>query len=127
MVVVSVFVQFFDTKLGDVLLRWPWGIGGVAGHGLSPTGGFSSFFRFFGVFFGMMRRRLHLKVKIRSSPFYPCSGGASSIDGGLCSRRISWDSFGFRVRWCGFKSVSSNLRLSSLATVVALVRWFLRP
>jgi hypothetical protein len=40
-----------------------------------------------------------------------------------CARRISRDPFGFRVCWCGFRSVSSDLRLSSLAMVVALVRW----
>jgi hypothetical protein len=40
-----------------------------------------------------------------------------------CARWISWDPVGFRVRWCGFKSVSSDLRLSSLSMVAALVRW----
>ena len=38
-------------------------------------------------------------------------------------RRISWDPVCFRVRWCVFRSVSSDLRLSSLAMVAALVRW----
>jgi hypothetical protein len=40
-----------------------------------------------------------------------------------CARRISRDPIIFRVRWCGFMSVSSDLRLSSLAMVAALVRW----
>jgi hypothetical protein len=31
----------------------------------------------------------------------------------------------FRVRWCGFRPVSSDLRLSSLTMVAALVRWCL--
>ena len=74
----------------------------------------------------MVRRRLHLDVRIRSSPLYPRSGGASSIGRGRvesCARRISRDLIGFRVRWCGFRSVSSDLKLSSWATVTALVRW----
>jgi hypothetical protein len=41
----------------------------------------------------------------------------------LCAHRISWDPVGFRVYWCGFMIVSSDLRLSSLAMVAALVRW----
>jgi hypothetical protein len=40
-----------------------------------------------------------------------------------CARRISRDPIGFRVRWCGFRSISSDLKLSSWATVTALVRW----
>jgi hypothetical protein len=75
----------------------------------------------------ILKRRLHLEVRIRSSPPYPCSGGASHAGGGrveLCARRISRDPIGFRVRWCGFRSVSFNLRLSSLAIVADLVRWF---
>jgi hypothetical protein len=87
----------------------------------------SSFRLFFGVFFiKMVKRRLHFEVRIRSSPPYPRSGGASCAGGGRvesCARRISWDPVGFRVRWCDFKSVSSDLRFSSLAMVAALVRW----
>jgi hypothetical protein len=91
--------------------------------------GLCSLFRlFFGVFFAeMVKRQLHLEVRIRSSPSYPCFGGAYRASGGRvksCARRISRDPVGFRVRWCGFRSVSSNLRLSSLAMVAALVRWF---
>jgi hypothetical protein len=41
----------------------------------------------------------------------------------LYARRISWDPVGFRVSWCGFMSVSSDLWLSSLAMVTALVCW----
>jgi hypothetical protein len=40
-----------------------------------------------------------------------------------CARRISRDLVGFRVHWYDFRSVSSDLRLSSLAMVAALVRW----
>jgi hypothetical protein len=74
----------------------------------------------------MVRRRLLPEVRIRSSPSYPRSGGASSVGGGrveLCVRRISRDLVVSRVRLCGFRSVSSDLRLSSLAMVAALVRW----
>jgi hypothetical protein len=79
------------------------------------------------VFFGMVRRRLLPKVRIRFSPSYPRSGGASSIGGGhkeLCVWRISRDPIVFRVGLCGFRPVSSDLRFSSLAVVAALVRWF---
>jgi hypothetical protein len=40
-------------------------------------------------FFGIVRRQLHPKVRIRYFPFYPRSGGASSGDGGrveLCAQ-----------------------------------------
>ena len=88
---------------------------------------FRSLFRFLSsVFFEMVRRRLHLEVRIRSSSSYPRSGGASSADGGRVEafvRRISWDPVRFRVRPCGCRSGSSDLRLSSLAMVTALVRW----
>jgi hypothetical protein len=40
-----------------------------------------------------------------------------------CVRQISWDPIGFHVLWCGFRSFSFNLWLSSLAMVVAMVRW----
>jgi hypothetical protein len=40
-----------------------------------------------------------------------------------CVRRIFSDLFGFGIRWCGFRSVSFDLQLSSLAMVAALVRW----
>jgi hypothetical protein len=47
---------------------------------------------FFLVFFvKMVKRRLHLEVRIKSSSSYPRSGGASRADGGrveLCARRI---------------------------------------
>jgi hypothetical protein len=42
----------------------------------------------------------------------------------LCVPRISWDCVGFRVRWCGFNSSSSDLQISSLAMVAALGSWF---
>ena len=96
-------------------------------HGPSPAGSFRpQFSLLFSLFFGMVRWRLHPEVRIRSSPPYPRSGGACSADGGrveLCARRISWDSVGFRVSWCDFMSVSSDLWLSSLAMVTALVCW----
>jgi hypothetical protein len=90
--------------------------------------GFRSLFSlFFGVFFiKMVKRRLHLEVRIRSFPSYPRSGGASRTGEGRvesCAQRISRDPVGFCIRWCGFRSVSSDLRLSSLAMVAALVRW----
>jgi hypothetical protein len=82
---------------------------------------------FFGVFFvKMVKRRLHLEVRIRSSPPYPRSGGASRAEGGrveLCARWISRNPVGFRVHWCSFRSVSSDIRLSSLAMVATLVHW----
>lgn len=91
--------------------------------------GFGFLFRlFFGVFFGMVRGRLHSEVRIRSSPLYPHSGGASSAGGGRVESfvwRISWDLVYFFACWCGFKPVSSDLRLSllsSLVIVAALVR-----
>jgi hypothetical protein len=88
--------------------------------------GFRSLFRlFFVVFFGMVRQQLH-QVRIKSSPPYPRSGGSSSTSAGRvesCIRRISWDLVGFRVRLCGFRSFSSDQRLSSLAMVAALVCW----
>jgi hypothetical protein len=74
----------------------------------------------------ILRRRLYPKIKIRSSPPYPRSGGASSVVRACvesCARRISWDPIGFHVPLCGLRSVSSDLRLSSLAMVAALVRW----
>ena len=57
---------------------------------------------------------------------YPRSDGASSTDGGrveLCVQRISRDPIGFHVRSCGFRSGSSDLRVSCLVMFVALVRW----
>jgi hypothetical protein len=43
----------FRSLAGDVAgplrLRWPWGIGGVADHGLSPGEGFSFFVMLFSV------------------------------------------------------------------------------
>ena len=36
---------------------------------------------FSSVFFEMLRRRLHIEVRKKSSPLYPRSGGASSTDG----------------------------------------------
>ena len=74
----------------------------------------------------MLRRRLRPEVRIKSSPVYPRSGGASCANGervGSFVRRISWDPVRFHVRWCVFSSVSFDLRLSSLAMVAALVHW----
>jgi hypothetical protein len=74
----------------------------------------------------MVKRRLHLEVRIRSYPSYPRSDGATRAGGGrveLCARRISRDPVGFCVCWCGFRSFSSDLQLSWLAMVAALVCW----
>jgi hypothetical protein len=74
----------------------------------------------------MVRRRRHPKIRIRSSPPYPRSGGAPSASGGrveTCVRQIFLDLFGFGNRWCGFKSVFFDLWFLSLAMVAALVRW----
>jgi hypothetical protein len=74
----------------------------------------------------MVRRRRHPEVRIRTSSPYPRSGGAPSASGRRvesCVRRIFSDLFGFGIHWCGFMSVSFDLRLSSLAMVAALVRW----
>jgi hypothetical protein len=40
-----------------------------------------------------------------------------------CVRRIFTDLFCFCYRWCGFRSVSSDLWLSLLVMVADLVRW----
>ena len=64
--------------------------------------------------------------KVHPEMPYPCSGGASSTDGGrveLCVQRISRDPIGFHVRSCGFRSGPSDLRVSCLVMFVALVRW----
>ena len=90
---------------------------------------FRPLFSFFGVFFEMVRRRLHLEVRIRFSLLYPRSGGATSTGGRrveLCVRRIFSDLVRFCVRSCGFRSGYSDLRLSSLAMVAALLRWSFR-
>ncbi|KAM0826378.1 hypothetical protein ACQ4PT_068918 [Festuca glaucescens] len=68
---------------GSFRLRWPWGLVGVADHSPLQVGSFhSEFSLFFGVFFGMARRRQHPEVRIRSSLPYPRSGGASRAGGG---------------------------------------------
>jgi hypothetical protein len=89
-------------------------------------GEFSFLFRlFFGVFFEMVRRQLHSVARIRSSMPDPRSGGASSVGEGRvksCARRISRDPIVLCVRRYGFMLVSSDLRLSSVAMVAALVR-----
>ena len=101
-------------------------LGAVMDLGLSPAGWFSfAVLDSFRVFVRVVRRRRHPGVRIMYSPPYPRSGGASSTNGGrveLCVRRISWDLFGFCVRECGCRSVSFDLRFSSLAMVAALVR-----
>jgi hypothetical protein len=60
-----------------------------------------------------MVKRLRPEVRIRSSPPYPCSGGAPSAGRGhveSCAQRISWDPIGFRVLlW--FQVVLFNLGL----------------
>jgi hypothetical protein len=76
-----------------------------------------------------MERKLHPKARKRSYLPYSRSGDASSANRGRlesCARRISQDLVGFRIRWCGFMSVPSKLRLSSLTLVAALVRWSFR-
>jgi hypothetical protein len=89
--------------------------------GLSTMGEFLvPILGFFCVFFGMVRRRRYLEVRIRSSPLYPRSGGPSSTGERRvesCVRRISWDLVGFHDRLCGFGSVSSDLWFSSSAMV----------
>jgi hypothetical protein len=102
------------------------GLGGMADLGLSSAGEFPHF-RVFCVFFWMVRRQRHPKVSIRSSLPYPCSGGTPSASGGCvesCVLRIFSYLFGLGNRWCGFRSVSSDLWLSSFAMIAALVRWF---
>jgi hypothetical protein len=103
------------------------GLGGTVDPGLSPAGGFPfPILGFFYVFFGIVRRRRHLEVRISYSLPYPRSGGASSTGGGRvesCVRQISWDLVGFRDRLCVFGSISSDLRFSSSAMVDALVCW----
>jgi hypothetical protein len=105
---------------------------GLWRHGVPrPLAGGRVFVRlfrvYFNVFFKMVkRRRLYHVIIIRSSPPYPCSGGASSLSGWCvesCVLHISWDPISFHVCWCSFRLVSSNLWLSLLAIVAALVRW----
>jgi hypothetical protein len=97
-------------------------LGGVANCVLSPAGGFLFLvLGFFSVFFGVVRRRWRLEVRIRPSPPYPCFGGAPSTRGGraeLFVWPISWDTIGFLVCCCGFRFDSSDLRFSSLALVL---------
>ena len=105
----------------------PCGLGGA--EDAAPLSGEG--FRLFcldccSVFFKMVRRRRHRKIKIKFSLFYPRSGGVPSADGGrveLCVRPIYWDPVRFRVRLCGYRPVSSDLCLSSLTMVAALMRW----
>jgi hypothetical protein len=103
------------------------GLGGTVDPGLSPARGFPfPDLGFFCIFFGMVRRRRYLEVRISSSPPYPRSDGASSTGGGRvesCVRQISWDLVGFRDRLCVFGSVSSDERFSSSAMVATLVLW----
>jgi hypothetical protein len=103
--------------------------GGMADLGLSPVGGFQCFRIFFCVFFEMVRRWRHLEIIIRSSPPYPRTDGVSSASDERvesCVRRIFSDLSGFGNRWCGFRSVSYDLQLSSLVMVAALVCWSFR-
>jgi hypothetical protein len=76
----------------------------------------------------ILKRRLHFEVRIRSSPPYPCSDGASHAGGGrveLCARRISRDPIGFRVRWCGFRCLfqSTVIIIGDSCWSSALVLW----
>jgi hypothetical protein len=74
--------------------------------------------------FRILRRRLHLKVRIRFSSPYSRFGGASSTGGGRvesCAQLICCDSVSFRVRSSSFMSVSPDQRLSSFAMVAVLV------
>jgi hypothetical protein len=123
----TVSIPFVGTVAGPPVIDGLSGLGGTADPGLSPAGGFLfPVLGFFCVFFGMVIRWRHPKVRIRSSPPYSCSGGASSSGRGRmesCVRRISWDLVGFRDCLCGFRSVSFDLRFSSSAMVAALVRW----
>jgi hypothetical protein len=71
-----------------------------------------------GVFFEMLRRRLHLKVRIRPSPLYPHIGGVSSANRGHVSC-ASKGSFGLQSVFmfvCRFRFVSYDL-----AMVVAMM------
>jgi hypothetical protein len=59
----------------------------------------------------MVNQRLHQEARIRSSPAYARFVGVSIFSGGRvksCTRRISLDPIGFRVRWWGFRPVSSD-------------------
>jgi hypothetical protein len=102
------------------------GLWGMVDLGLSLAGGFSILvLGFFCVFFQMVRRQRHREVRMRSPLPSPRSSDAPSASGGRvesCVRWILWHLFGFGFRWCGFRSFSSDIRLSSLAMVVALVR-----
>jgi hypothetical protein len=63
-------------------------------------------------------------------PTLSLASGASSAGGGCVesrTRQIYWDPIGFRIRCCGFRLVSFDLRLSSLAMVAVLVRLSLGP
>jgi hypothetical protein len=92
----------------------------VVDHVLSQARGFHSLLRCFQC---LLR---DVEVATRSSPPYPLSGCMYSIDEGRvesCASRISWDPIVFLVCWGGFRPATSDLRLSSSATVVALVCW----
>jgi hypothetical protein len=93
--------------------------------------GFYSLCRLFvGVFFRMRRWRLNFEVEIKSFPLYTLFGWVSSAKGERVESRvprISWYLVGFRVRWCDFRSTSSNLPISSLTIVAALIYYSFEP
>ena len=82
------FVPLAGEAAGPPASGGPCGLGGAADRSPSLTGRFPS--SFFSVFSRMVwQRRRHSKVRIKYSPSYPLSGGASSIGGGhvgLCVR-----------------------------------------
>jgi hypothetical protein len=56
-----------------------------------------------------------------SSRFSGFSASIGRVESSV--RQISRDLVGFRVRSCGFMSVSSDLWLTSLSMVATMVRW----
>jgi hypothetical protein len=59
----------------------------------------------------MFRRRLHLEVRIRSFSSYPRSSGTyhwGKVHGVMCP---TLDPVSFGLLWCGFMSVSFDLRI----------------
>jgi hypothetical protein len=94
------FHPLVGDAVGPLRLRWPWGLGGVVDHRLSPAESFCFMLCCFQCLLRDVSRRLHLKVGIRSSPPYSLSGDASCISGGRvesCARLISCDPIGFCV------------------------------
>jgi hypothetical protein len=83
-------------------------------------------FRLFSnVLFNIVRRWLHLEVRIRSFPSYLRFGGASSTFRGRVKfyvPLISPDLADFLSLWCGFKFGSTNLQVSGLAILYLVIQ-----